>query len=88
MNEREISRRALLQGSAALAGLVALGFPLEALEVEAAAGEEVVPLARPAATIPRPARAGRDAAGLGGARRPAHLERRSSSPSSTTGSGW
>ena len=43
MNEREISRRALLQGSAALAGLVALGFPLEALEVESAAGEEVVP---------------------------------------------
>ena len=41
MNEREISRRALLQGSAALAGLVALGFPLEALEVESAAGEEV-----------------------------------------------
>ena len=43
MNEREISRRALLQGSAALAGLVALGFPLEALEVESVAGEEVVP---------------------------------------------
>lgn len=43
MNEREISRRTLLQGSAALAGLVALGFPLEALEVAVAAGEEVVP---------------------------------------------
>ncbi len=43
MDKREISRRALLQGSAALAALVALGFPLEALEVEAAAGEEVVP---------------------------------------------
>jgi len=33
----------MLKGSAALAALVALGFPLEALEVEAAAGEEVVP---------------------------------------------
>jgi DMSO/TMAO reductase YedYZ molybdopterin-dependent catalytic subunit len=43
MNEHEISRRAMLKGSAALAALVALGFPLEALEVEAAAGEEVVP---------------------------------------------
>ena len=43
MNEREISRRALLQGSAALAGLVALGFPLEALEVESAVGEVIVP---------------------------------------------
>ena len=43
MNEREISRRALLQGSAALAALVALGFPLEALEVAAANGETVVP---------------------------------------------
>ncbi len=43
MNEREISRRALLQGSAALAGLVALGFPLEALETAVAAGEEVIP---------------------------------------------
>ncbi len=43
MNEREISRRAMLKGSAALAALVALGFPLEALEVEAAAGEEIVP---------------------------------------------
>src|SRR5918997_3173965 len=43
MNEREISRRTLLQGSAALAGLVALGVPLEALEVATAAGEVVVP---------------------------------------------
>jgi DMSO/TMAO reductase YedYZ molybdopterin-dependent catalytic subunit len=43
MNEREISRRAMLKGSAALAALVALGFPLEALEVEAAAGEQVIP---------------------------------------------
>src|SRR5512132_1367552 len=43
MHEHEISRRAMLKGSAALAALVALGFPLEALEVEAAAGEEVVP---------------------------------------------
>ncbi len=43
MNEREISRRTLLQGSAALAGLVALGFPLEALEVAAADGEVIVP---------------------------------------------
>ena len=43
MNEREISRRTLLQGTAALAGLVALGFPLEALEVAAADGEVIVP---------------------------------------------
>ncbi len=43
MKEREISRRTLLQGSAALAGLVALGLPLEALETATAAGEEVVP---------------------------------------------
>src|SRR5215216_3203250 len=43
MNEREISRRAMLKGSAALAALVAFGFPLEALEVEAAAGEEIIP---------------------------------------------
>ena len=43
MNEREISRRALLQGSAALASLLALGVPLEALEVEAANGEVVIP---------------------------------------------
>lgn len=43
MNEPEISRRAMLKGSAALAALVALGFPLETLEVEAAAGEEIVP---------------------------------------------
>jgi DMSO/TMAO reductase YedYZ molybdopterin-dependent catalytic subunit len=33
----------MLKGSAALAALLALGAPLEALEVEAAAGEEVVP---------------------------------------------
>ena len=43
MDQREISRRALLQGGAALAALVALGFPLEALEVAAADGEVVVP---------------------------------------------
>ncbi len=43
MNEHEISRRTMLQGSAVLAGLVALGFPLEALEVAAADGEVVVP---------------------------------------------
>jgi DMSO/TMAO reductase YedYZ molybdopterin-dependent catalytic subunit len=43
MNEHEISRRAMLKGSAALAALVALGVPLEALKVEAAAGEEVIP---------------------------------------------
>ena len=43
MNERDISRRALLKGSAALAGLLALGVPLEALEVAAANGEVVIP---------------------------------------------
>jgi len=43
MDKHEISRRALLKGGAALAALVALGFPLEALEVMAADGEVVVP---------------------------------------------
>ena len=43
MNQREVSRRTLLQGSAALAGLVALGLPLEALEAATAPGEVVLP---------------------------------------------
>jgi DMSO/TMAO reductase YedYZ molybdopterin-dependent catalytic subunit len=43
MNQREISRRALLKGSATLTALVALGFPLEVLEAQAAAGEQVIP---------------------------------------------
>ncbi len=43
MNEREISRRVLLKGGAALAALLALGLPLEALEVQAASGEVVIP---------------------------------------------
>ena len=43
MNEHEISRRALLQGGAALAALLALLLPLEALEVDVANGEEVSP---------------------------------------------
>ena len=43
MDKGEISRRALLQGSAALASLLALGVPREALEVAAADGEVVVP---------------------------------------------
>ena len=43
MDKREISGRTVLQGGAALAGLVALGLPLEELEVEAANGEEVIP---------------------------------------------
>ena len=43
MNQREVSRRTLLQGSAALAGLVAFGLPLEALEAATAPGEVVLP---------------------------------------------
>lgn len=42
MNKREISRRDMVKGSAALAALVALGAPLEALAAEVAAGETVV----------------------------------------------
>ena len=43
MNEREISRRSMLQGSTALAALAALGLPLEALDVAAATEEQVLP---------------------------------------------
>src|SRR5688572_29747905 len=44
MKEREISRRAVLHGSAALAGLVALGVSRDALAaLEAAAEEQVIP---------------------------------------------
>ena len=43
MDEREFSRRALLQGSAALAGLALFGAPLEALAAPVADGYEVIP---------------------------------------------
>ena len=43
MSERDVTRRTMLQGSAALAGLVALGFPLEVLASDAAPGEVVIP---------------------------------------------
>ena len=42
MDEREITRRAVLQGGAALAGLAMLGAPLAALVAPVAAGEEVI----------------------------------------------
>ena len=45
MDEHEISRRAVLQGGAALAGLAALGVPQAALAAPVAAGEEVIPWA-------------------------------------------
>jgi DMSO/TMAO reductase YedYZ molybdopterin-dependent catalytic subunit len=43
MDGNEVTRRAVLQGGAALAGLAALGAPLEALAAPVAAGEEVIP---------------------------------------------
>ena len=87
MNEREISRRAMLKGSAALAALVALGFPLEALEVEAAAGEEILPwLDQPPPFPGPPDRSRRSWFGRSSATNSPGT--RSSSPSSTTVSGW
>ncbi|HEX6740017.1 MAG TPA: molybdopterin-dependent oxidoreductase [Vicinamibacteria bacterium] len=43
MESREVSRRAVLQGSAALAGLALLGFPGAAAAFPSRPGEEVVP---------------------------------------------
>src|SRR5690242_11288527 len=43
MEEREVTRRAMLQGGAALAGLAALGAPMAALTATAAPGEEILP---------------------------------------------
>src|SRR4051812_40874299 len=43
MDEREVTRRAMLQGGVALAGLAALGAPMAALAASAAPGEEVLP---------------------------------------------
>ena len=43
MDEREITRRAVLQGGAALAGLAMLGAPLAALAAPVEEGEEVIP---------------------------------------------
>ena len=45
MDEREVTRRDLLRGGAALAGLAALGAPLAALAAPLAPGDEVVPWA-------------------------------------------
>ena len=45
MDEREVTRRDLLRGGAALAGLAALGAPLAALATPLAPGDEVVPWA-------------------------------------------
>lgn len=57
MDEREITRRAILQGGAALAGLAALGVPLSALAAPVTAAEyEVIPWIdqRPAPPPPPP----------------------------------
>lgn len=43
MDEREVTRRAMLQGGVALAGLAALGVPTAALAAPAAPGEEILP---------------------------------------------
>ena len=43
MDEREITRRAVLQGGAALAGLAMLGAPLAALAAPVEEGGEVIP---------------------------------------------
>ena len=55
MDEREISRRALLQGGAALAGLALLGFPGPTLAFASQPGEEVVPWLDQPPPIPAPA---------------------------------
>ncbi len=55
MDEREVTRRAVLQGGAALAGLAALGAPLAALAAPAAGGESVIPWLDQPAAIPPPA---------------------------------
>lgn len=56
MDEREITRRALLQGGAALAGLAALGLPPEALAAPTAAGETVIPWLDRPDPVPEPVR--------------------------------
>ena len=55
MDEREVTRRAVLQGGAALAGLAALGAPLAALAAPAAAGESIIPWLDQPVPIPPPA---------------------------------
>jgi DMSO/TMAO reductase YedYZ molybdopterin-dependent catalytic subunit len=55
MDEREISRRALLQGSAALAGLALFGAPLAALAAPVADGYEVIPWLDQPPPLPQPA---------------------------------
>ena len=56
MDGNDITRRAVLQGGAALAGLAALGAPLEALAAPVAADETVIPWLdqRPAPPPPPP----------------------------------
>lgn len=55
MDDREITRRTVLQASAALAGLAALGTPLAALASPTAAGETVIPWLDQPVPIPPPA---------------------------------
>jgi DMSO/TMAO reductase YedYZ molybdopterin-dependent catalytic subunit len=55
MDEREITRRTVLQGSAALAALAALGTPHAALAAPIAAGETVIPWLDQPVPIPPPA---------------------------------
>ena len=55
MDGNEVTRRAVLQGGAALAGLAALGAPLGALAAPVAAGEEVIPWLDRPEPIPPPA---------------------------------
>ena len=55
MDEREVTRRAVLQGGAALAGLAALSGPLGAFAAPTAAGEEVIPWLDQPMPVPPPA---------------------------------
>ena len=55
MDEREVTRRAVLQGGAALAGLAVLGTPMAAFAAPVAAGEEVIPWLDQPMPVPPPA---------------------------------
>ncbi len=56
MDGREVTRRAVLQGGAALAGLALFGAPLEALLAPVADGYEVIPWLDQPPPVPEPAR--------------------------------